>query len=60
MRSDAAGGAAAEDVERGDGGLLEPLAVVVERPALVGDDLLGPLDLRLDLAAALLDLPRHP
>lgn len=48
--------AAAEDVERGEGGLLDPLPVVVQRPALLRHGVPGALHLRLDLAVAPLDL----
>ena len=59
MEAVQASDAAAQDVERGNGYLLEPFLLLLERPALVSHALLGLLDLRLDLAAALLDLAGH-
>ena len=55
IRSDVAA-AAAEDVERGEGGLLEPLPVAVQRPALLCHGVPDALHLRLNLAVATLDL----
>ena len=48
--------AATEDVERGEGGLLDPLPVVVQRPALLCHGVPDVLHLRLDLAVSTLDL----
>ena len=59
MEAAQASDAAAQDVERSNGYLLEPFLLLLERPALVSHALLGLLDLRLDLAAALLDLAGH-
>lgn len=51
--------AAAQDVERCEGHLLEPFLLLLEHPVLVRHALLGLLDLHLDLVTALLDLARH-
>ena len=48
--------AAAEDVERGEGGLLDPLPLVVQRPAFLRHGIPRALHLRVDLAVTPRDL----
>jgi len=55
IRSDTAA-AAAEDVERGEGGLLDPLPLVVQHPAYFRHGIPRALHLRVDLAVAPRDL----
>ena len=51
--------AAAEDVERGEGGLLDPLPLVMQRPAFLRHGIPRALHLRVDLAVAPRDLAAH-
>ena len=48
--------ATAEDVERGEGSLLDPLPLVVQRPAFLRHGIPRALHLRIDLAVTPHDL----